>query len=70
MEVTEDKYEYNLFTINSTKSRKPILATVEIYGNSLTMEIDTGASFSMTLYNTYDNNNLKSIPLKDTKISS
>ena len=69
MEVTEDKYEYNLFTIIFTKSRKPILALVEVYGKSLTVEIDTGASFSVISYNTYDKN-FKSIPLKDTKISS
>ena len=69
MEVTEDKYEYNLFTIIFTKSRKSILSLVEVYWKSLTMEIDTGASFSMISYNTYDKN-FKSIPLKDTKISS
>ena len=68
MEVTEDKDEYDLFTITSTQARKPILTTVEVYGKSLTMEIDTGASFSVISYNTYDNN-FKSIPLEDTKIS-
>ena len=68
MEDTEEKDEYGLFTITSTKSRNPILATVEVDGKSLTMEIDTGASFSVISYNTYDHN-FKSIPLKDTKIS-
>ena len=68
MEDTEEKDEYDLFTITSTKSRKPILTTVEVDEKSLTMEIDTGASFLVISYNTYDHN-LKSIPLKDTKIS-
>ena len=67
-EDTEEKDEYGLFTITSTKSSKPILATVAVDGKSLNMEIDTGASFSVISYNTYDNN-FKSIPLKDTKIS-
>ena len=37
MEDTEEKDEYGLFTITSTKSRNPILATVEVDGKSLTI---------------------------------
>ena len=46
------KDEYDLFT-SSSKSTKPLTVTIEVEGESLPMELDTGASLSLISYETY-----------------
>ena len=49
---SEMKDEYDLFTLSS-KSTKPLNVTLEVEGDPLPMELDTGASHSVISYETY-----------------
>ena len=58
--------EYHLHTVASTVA-KPIKATLRVEGKPLTMEVDTGAAFSVVSENTY-NSTLGNIPLRKSNI--
>ena len=66
-DVPTDRTEYSLFTVPSSVSRDPLYATVHIEDVLLTMEVDTGASFSVISKSTYDQM-LSSHDLKPTTV--
>ena len=52
-EEHEGNSEYTLFTIPAASSRPPLYTTVSVDKQQLTMEVDTGASFSVISRKTY-----------------
>ena len=52
-EETSKKRAYDLYIVNSEKV-KPLYVTVDVNGNPLSMELDTGASVSIASQSTFD----------------
>ena len=51
---TSDDKSYNLFTIEGATNRaEPIMVTMNVSGADLSMEVDTGAHFSLISESTY-----------------
>ena len=54
-EVEEEQPDpvYNLFNLNNKQSTNPVKLSLTVHGQSLVMEVDTGASLSLISEETY-----------------